>query len=172
MIKMDQRNDFLQKNCFQNCFFLGDESQSTWLRRGLGPPILKVPTLFICSLKTLGQAFKWAIGLILSDWRPLEFFWHGPKNAKNLLVRYSNNYQMEVVSKRYLYGTGRHDTFWNVISLITHPVLSVLWHFNKKCPCGNNCQNLHSKCQRFVTWTYPIYLSRLGWTVDWCVMQL
>ena len=38
------------------------------------------------------------------------------------------------------------------------------WHLNKNCPCGKNLLNLHNKCQRFVSWTCPIYLMRRSWT--------
>ena len=50
-----------------------------WLRGGLGPPILKLPTFFTCSLKTLGHKLSdellgSPLASILSDRRPLEIF--------------------------------------------------------------------------------------------------
>ena len=73
------RSNFLQKSARKTAF-LRDTKPNQLTLEGAGTPILKLPTFFTCSLKTLGHKLSdellWRpLASILSDRRPLEHFY-------------------------------------------------------------------------------------------------
>ena len=100
-------------------FFLVSRFWITWLRSGLGPPILKVLPFWIFSMKSVGHKVSnelWGgmLASMLSDRQPLEFFLESiAKKCKNGHFFAFSQYKWDFATASYIQGTTMWKlTFW------------------------------------------------------------
>ena len=113
--------------------FLVSRFWITWLRSGLGPPILEVLPFWIFSMKSVGHKVSnelWGgmLASMLSDRQPLEFFLESiAKKCKNGQFFAFSQIKWDFATASYIQGTTMWKlTSWRLRKCITYWVLNFL----------------------------------------------